>query len=241
MKTTQLKALVAFAAMCLYLIPFSGARAQGADCDDGTSCIPTDWFDLGPQGPFDFNGCAFSFTDVQIRMCGTTPEINYTGLSETPSYTGACDEFKDSSLMQLGDLILLNAWANGGNAGTLPPGYNFSISACTNPPTGTNEVQFITTSCYIWQVCTYNTLPGPPVSCDPPENPPGAPPGNQVQVWTWHDCGTACCKRTYNICSDPTHGGLVVRLINQHIINPPGCTKNADGTWTTRACNNGCS
>lgn len=240
MKTNRLKALVAFAAMCLFLTPFSALRAQGADCDDGTHCTPTDWFDLGPQGPFDFNGCEFSFVDVKVRMCGGVPQINFSGLTETPDFTGACDNFKDTSLMQLADLILLNAWASAGSGGTLPPGYNFDISPCTNPPSGINEVQFITTSCYIWQVCTYHTTSDAPI-CNPPENNPGPAPGNKVDVWTWHDCGTACCKRTYNICSDPTHGGLVVRLIDQHIIDPPGCTKNADGTWTTRKCNNGCS
>jgi len=238
MKTIRLKALVAFAAMCLLLTPVSGAKAQGAACDDGTSCSPTDWINLGPQGPFDFNGCEFSFGDVQIRICSGVPEITYSGLTETDEWSGACEFWKDSSIVQLADLIILNAWANG--SGTYPPGYDFSISPCTNPPTGTNEVQFVTTSCYIWQDCKYHTTSAPPV-CNPPENNPGPAPDNMVDVWTWHDCGTACCKRTYNICSDAIGGGLVVRLIDQHIINPPGCTKNADGTWTTRACNNGCS
>lgn len=237
MNTKRFRAFALVAMFALLTMP-SMLRAQ-SDCYDTAAGGCGSW--VVEPGPWSivYNGCIFSFDSVSFRMCGGNVEINYNGLTETDEWSGACEFFKDSSLMQLADLVILDGISEG--LIPVPVGITWDPGPCTNPPTGQTQVQFITTSCYIWQVCTYNTLPGPPVSCDPPENPPGPPPGNQVQVWTWHDCGTACCERDYNVCVDPTSGFLIDRLIDQHIINPPGCSKNADGTWTSRACNNGCS
>ncbi len=209
-----------------------------ADCYDESEpgCGP--WVDLGPiplphTPPIDLNGCGFSFADVQYRNCGGKMEINYSGLTETDIYPGGCEFFKDSSLMQLADLIIMN-WM-----GSLSSGLGFGTPGPCDGGAGgyLTSVQFITTSCYIWQGCTYNTEPGPPVSCTPPDNPPGPPPGSQVTVWTWHSCGTACCERDYSICSDPDDPlDLDILLTNQQIIGH--CT--GQSSWSA-TCNNGCS
>ena len=123
-----------------------------ADCYDESEpgCGP--WVDLGPiplphTPPIDLNGCGFSFADVQYRNCGGKMEINYSGLTETDIYPGGCEFFKDSSLMQLADLIIMN-WM-----GSLSSGLGFGTPGPCDGGAGgyLTSVQFITTSCYIWQ------------------------------------------------------------------------------------------
>ena len=156
--------------------------------------------------------------------------------------SGDCSFWKDSSLDQLIDLIIMtDAWeAIGGQFG-----------CPTTPicPTTQLEVEFITSSCYKWQKCTYTTTTDAPI-CDPPEHNPGPAPGSSVDVWTWHDCGVSCCKRTYKFCEDPPVTGgtglddkelnlhrIHIDLISKERIIP--CTDNSNGYWP-EVCNDGC-
>lgn len=185
-----------------------------------------------------FGTCTINWT-VRMRLCAGVLQYQYTSMSTS----GDCSFWKDSTIQQILDLFVMQKAMGDASFGSLP---GYSIPFC---PTTQQQVQFFTSSCYIWQKCTYNTTAEAPV-CDPPENNPGVPPTRKVDTWTRHDCGISCCKRTYEVCVTPsTTGGdlhsnptdlarINVRLLTRERIIP--CTKNTDGTWTTRPCNDGC-
>ena len=216
----QLRILVVLSAFSCLIAGAVQAQPRTL-CTDG-SCPDVVW------QPFSFTkhvaGCDISVTG-QFRICNGVLQYRYN--VESATGTG-CSLLKDSTLWQLVDLFLI------GDANTQP-----GVPSIPNCPTTVQQVQFITTACYIWQDCTYPVKQEDPV-CDPPNPNPGKPANGTVDVWYWQDCGTACCVRTYDVCKgnnpDSPGSNLIITIHDKHLTAP--CS--SDALFTPLHCNDGC-
>jgi hypothetical protein len=192
-------------------------------CDDGLCAVPWTHFVFSKN----IAGCTVN-VDGEYRVCAGVLQFRYG--SQTKTGVG-CSLLKDSTLWQLVDLFLIQESQDPANP---TPG----IPALPDCPGGVQQVQFITTACYIWQDCKYNTNNGRP-SCSPPYPPAG--PAPVVDVWYWNDCGTTCCERLYNVCKDtsPTApaSGIQVTIMSKTRLGA-GCT--LEPLFTPVGCSDGC-
>ena len=222
----------------------SFGQVTSANCPGpGAGC--TGWTPFGmtiPLGSGAPSDCSLTVS-AQYRICGGVLQYQYLSYSAM----GDCSFWKDSTLQQIVDLMLIE--------GSMQSAYGTSgLPIC---PATVSQVEF-----YIWQDCKYVTSTTTPV-CTPPDNNPGAPPGGVVDVWTWHGCGNSCCKRTYNVCVNNSSGlpntpanysgiytSFLINTENLQNINvtitskvrvTPCDDNNGVGTQTWSAtCNDGC-
>jgi hypothetical protein len=213
----------------------------GAGCSGWTSFGMT--VPLGNGAPTD---CSLNIT-AQYRICAGVLQYQYLSFSAV----GDCSFWKDSTLQQLVDLMVIE--------GSMGDAYSTSgLPLC---PTTVTQVQFFVSACYIWQDCKYKTTVDVPI-CTPPDHNPGPAPGSTVDVWSWHGCGNSCCQRTYNVCVNNSTGlpatpanysailaGFNINIENLQNINVTIVSKirlipcdgnNGFGTQWSAQCNDGC-
>jgi hypothetical protein len=209
----------------------SGMAQGGPLCDDGSTDCGDTWHNAGPITK-NVNGCAITIT-YQWRCCYGSPHGTLQYRYSLESHVGAgCAFFKDSSIYQLIDLFLIQAATDNAEGATICDGGNASQIT---------HVEFITAACYIWQDCTYpsdGTVP----TCVPAYPAHAAPaPGGPVDVWSFHSCGTVCCKRTYSVIDNFTPdylGNQVTVTLISKIRLAPGCS--LEPNFAPKSCNDGC-
>ncbi|GIV55436.1 MAG: hypothetical protein KatS3mg040_0204 [Candidatus Kapaibacterium sp.] len=144
------------------------------------------------------------------------------------SYSGLLDYITQGTLTHLLENQTYSNW-----------GVQYPIPDCQQGSLRTASVY--TAACGIWLSCTYNV--NSRESCEQGyqfPDPNFDPQTNTVKTWKWHPCGQTCCKREYEICTQPNplqplSTVYSLRLIGKYALLP--CSQQDQ---YAKPCEDGC-
>ncbi len=159
----------------------------------------------------------------QLELLSITPGEGCDGYTEL-NYQG----YSLSAFVEVAQLGIIQSLVQSGEAWQ-------NLSSCDQSTS--TVVQFYSANCWVWQKCTYEITGATPVCDTDPQ--PTVPPSEQIDIWTWHNCGRTCCKRTYEVCvnADISSFGRGVEIRNMTREKIGTCS---DANKFQKPCQDGC-